>query len=89
MRKVKLIRTADCVVGGFRYASRKKIVGSLLLGLYDGEGKLDHVGFCSAIAEKERRALTPKLEDLVKAPGFTGRAPGGPSRWSSERTGEW
>jgi ATP-dependent DNA ligase len=89
MRKIKLIRTADCVVGGFRYASKKKIVGSLLLGLYDAAGSLDHVGFCSAIAEKERRALTPKLEALVKSPGFTGRAPGGPSRWSSERTGEW
>ena len=89
MRKIKKIRTADCVVGGFRYASKKKIVGSLLLGLYAENGDLDHVGFCSAIAEKERRALTPKLEALEKPPGFTGRAPGGPSRWSSERTGEW
>jgi ATP-dependent DNA ligase len=89
MRKIKRIRTADCVVGGFRYASKKKIVGSLLLGLYADNGDLDHVGFCSAIAEAERRALTPKLEALVKPPGFTGRAPGGPSRWASERTGEW
>jgi ATP-dependent DNA ligase len=89
MRKIKRIRTADCVVGGFRYASKKKIVGSLLLGLYAENGDLDHVGFCSAIAEAERRALTPKLEALVKAPGFTGRAPGGPSRWSTERTGDW
>jgi ATP-dependent DNA ligase len=89
MQKIKLLRTADCVVGGFRYASKKKIVGSLLLGLYDGEGNLDHVGFCSAISEAERRALTPELEALVQPPGFTGRAPGGPSRWSSERTGQW
>ena len=89
MQKIKLMRTADCVVGGFRYAAKKRIAGSLLLGLYAENGDLDHVGFCSAIAEKERRALTPKLEALVKPPGFTGRAPGGPSRWSTERTGEW
>ena len=89
MQKIKKIRTADCVVGGFRYASKKKIVGSLLLGLYDESGVLDHVGFCSAIAESERRDLTPKLQKLVEPPGFTGRAPGGPSRWSSERSGQW
>jgi ATP-dependent DNA ligase len=89
MQKVKKIRTADCVVGGFRYASKKRIVGSLLLGLYTDGGDLDHVGFCSAIAEAERRALTASLEALVEPPGFTGRAPGGPSRWSSERSGEW
>jgi ATP-dependent DNA ligase len=89
MQKIKKIRTADCVVGGFRYASKKPIVGSLLLGLYDDDGALDHVGFCSAISEAERRDLTPKLEKLKKPPGFTGRAPGGPSRWSSERSGKW
>jgi ATP-dependent DNA ligase len=89
MQKVKLWRTADCVVGGFRYGSKTKIVGSLLLGLYDDDGKLDHVGFCSSIKTAEREALTPRLEKLVAPPGFTGRAPGGPSRWSTERTGEW
>jgi ATP-dependent DNA ligase len=89
MKKVKLWRTADCVVGGFRYGSKTKIVGSLLLGLYDEEGKLDHVGFCSSLKANEREALTPQLEKLVAPPGFTGRAPGGPSRWSTERTGEW
>ena len=89
MRKVKLWRTADCVVGGFRYGSKTRIVGSLLLGLYDKDGKLDHVGFCSSLKTAEREALTPKLEGLVSPPGFTGRAPGGPSRWSTERTGEW
>jgi ATP-dependent DNA ligase len=89
MQKIKKIRTADCVVGGFRYASKKRIVGSLLLGLYSDDGTLDHVGFCSAISEAERRDLTPKLEGLRKPPGFTGRAPGGPSRWSSERSGQW
>jgi ATP-dependent DNA ligase len=89
MQKIKKIRTADCVVGGFRYASKRSIVGSLLLGLYGDDGTLDHVGFCSAIAESERRDLTPKLRKLIQPPGFTGRAPGGPSRWSSERSGAW
>jgi ATP-dependent DNA ligase len=89
MVKVKRLRTADCVVGGFRYASRGKFVGSLLLGLYDDTGLLHHVGFCSSLAEKERKLLTPKLERLVAPPGFTGKAPGGPSRWSTERSAEW
>jgi ATP-dependent DNA ligase len=88
MRKIKTIRTADCVVGGFRYAEGTKDVGSLLLGLYDGEGKLNHVGFTSTIKHAERPALTERLLKL-KGEGFTGDAPGGPSRWSTERTGEW
>jgi ATP-dependent DNA ligase len=87
--KIKQIRSADCVVGGFRYASDAKIVGSLLLGLYDDDGLLHHVGFTSAFKTSERRALTKKFEALRKPPGFTGNAPGGPSRWSTERTGEW
>jgi len=87
--KIKQIRTADCVIGGFRYASGAKILGSLLLGLYNDEGLLDHVGFTSAFKTDERRALTKKFEALRKAPGFTGNAPGGPSRWSTERSGEW
>jgi ATP-dependent DNA ligase len=89
MQKFKLKRTADCVVGGFRYASKAREVGSLLLGLHDDEGRLHHVGFTSGIAAKERTALTQKLEALVKPPGFTGNAPGGPSRWSTERSAEW
>ena len=89
MVKVKRMRTADCVVGGFRYESRSRQVGSLLLGLYDAERRLDHVGFTSAISDSERPALTRKLEALRASPGFTGRAPGGPSRWSTERSGEW
>jgi ATP-dependent DNA ligase len=89
MIKVKQQRTADCVVGGFRYAEKKKEVGSLLLGLYDDEGLLDHVGFTSAIPAKDRPALTDKLEKLVEPPGFTGNAPGGPSRWNTARTGQW
>ena len=89
MLKVKQLRTADCVVGGFRYASKGRTVGSLLLGLYDDEGLLNHVGFTSAIPSDERAELTRRLEALVEPPGFTGRAPGGPSRWSTERSGEW
>jgi ATP-dependent DNA ligase len=89
MIKVKRIRTADCVVGGFRYASKSRQVGSLLLGLYDNAGLLHHVGFTSSIAKSDREALTKKLEAHRKAPGFTGRAPGGPSRWSTERSAEW
>jgi len=89
MVKVKQLRTADCVVGGFRYAEKKREVGSLLLGLYDDEGVLHHVGFTSAISAKERPALTERLEKLVGAPGFTGNAPGGPSRWATERSMAW
>jgi ATP-dependent DNA ligase len=89
MLKVKQLRTADCVVGGFRYAAKGDEVGSLLLGLYNDAGKLDHVGFTSAIPAAEKAALTTRLEALAGPPGFTGNAPGGPSRWSTERTGEW
>src|SRR6266404_9746032 len=87
--KVKQIRTADCVVGGFRYATGARIIGSLLLGLYGNDGLLHHVGFTSSFTKQQRRDLTKKFEALRKPPGFTGNAPGGPSRWSTERTGEW
>jgi ATP-dependent DNA ligase len=89
MQKIKRQRTADCVVGGFRYATKKKVVGSLLLGLYDDEGLLNHVGFTSSIAHAQRIALTRKLAKLIAPPGFTGKAPGGPSRWSTKRSTEW
>lgn len=89
MVKVKRIRSVDCVVGGFRYASKGKGIGSLLLGLYNDDGKLDHVGFCSGLDESVRVGLRERLESLVKAPGFSGRAPGGPSRWNTERSTDW
>jgi ATP-dependent DNA ligase len=94
MMKIKNMRTAECVVAGFRYGSKDtKTLGSLLLGLYDDDGLLHHVGFCSSISAKERQALTPKIEKLKKSVekggGFTGRTPGGKSRWSTERSGEW
>jgi ATP-dependent DNA ligase len=89
MQKIKNYRSADCVVGGFRYNEGKSTVGSLLLGLYDDNGLLHHVGFTSAIRSQEKPALTEKLEKLIAPPGFTGNAPGGPSRWSTKRSAEW
>ena len=89
MIKVKQVRSADCVVGGFRYASKGRAVGSLLLGLYDDEGLLHHVGFTSSFTTEQRKELLPKVEKLIRPPGFTGQAPGGPSRWSTERSAEW
>ena len=89
MLKVKRLRTADCVVGGFRYLQGTKQVGSLLLGLYDDEGLLHHVGFTSTISNAERGALTKQLEKLAAPESFTGRTPGAPSRWSGERSTQW
>lgn len=89
MLKIKRMRTADCVVGGFRYEQASKFVGSLLLGLYDEAGRLDHVGFTSTISDAERPALTRRLEKLAGGEGFTGDKPGGPSRWSNSRSTEW
>jgi ATP-dependent DNA ligase len=94
MQKIKRMRSAECVVAGYRYGSKAtKVLGSLLLGLYDDDGLLHHVGFCSSLTAKQRAELTPKLEKLRKpvdkGGGFNGRAPGGPSRWSTERSGEW
>ncbi len=89
MIKVKQRRTADCVVGGFRYGSKHKQVGSLLLGLYNDSGLLDHVGYTSSIAAADRAEWTERLEALVGPPGFTGDAPGGPSRWATARSAEW
>jgi ATP-dependent DNA ligase len=89
MVKIKRLRSADCVVGGFRYASDSRLVGSLLLGLYDDEGRLNHVGFTSGFAGLDKARLTGRLEALKGGSGFTGRAPGGPSRWATDRSAEW
>jgi ATP-dependent DNA ligase len=89
MVKVKRIRTADCVVGGFRWAQKGGQVGSLLLGLYNKEGLLDHVGFSSSFNAAEKTELEAVLKPHVGGTGFTGKAPGGPSRWSQGRSTEW
>src|SRR6202044_2677973 len=93
MQKIKCHRSADCVIGGFRYGERevagRKVVGSLLLGLYDGEGLLHHVGFTSALTAKEKPALTDRLEGRIATKSFTGNIPGGRSRWSTKRSSEW
>jgi ATP-dependent DNA ligase len=89
MVKIKNIRTADCVVGGFRYLAKEKLVGSLLLGLYDDAGNLNHVGFTSSMPREMRPSLTKELEGMIQEPGFTGGRPGGPSRWSRGRNTDW
>jgi ATP-dependent DNA ligase len=93
MQKVKRYRSADCVIGGFRYAERpvagRKVVGSLLLGLYDENGLLHHVGFTSGLKQTEKPKLTEKLESIIADRSFTGNTPGGPSRWSTKRSVEW
>ncbi|WP_114227607.1 MULTISPECIES: ATP-dependent DNA ligase [Sphingomonas] len=87
--KVKQRRSADCVVGGYRTERASATMASLLLGLYDDEGKLNHVGFCSSFSAAERAEWTPELEKLAGGTGFTGAAPGGPSRWANARSAEW
>ncbi|MES1243056.1 MAG: ATP-dependent DNA ligase [Acidobacteriota bacterium] len=89
MVKVKRMRTADCVVGGFRRAQKGGKVGSLLLGLYNSEGLLDHVGFSSSFTAEEKEELEDALKPHIGGSGFTGKAPGGPSRWSQGRSTEW
>ena len=93
MQKIKRYRSADCVIGGFRYGenlqSGRKVVGSLLLGLYDTDSLLHHVVFSSGIKAKDKPELTDKLEAKRQDRSFTGNAPGGPSRWSTKRSSEW
>ena len=89
MVKIKHLKTADCVVGGFRYGQGTKAVGSLLLGLYDADGRLVHIGHTSSIKQAERVALTRKLVSMRATRSFEVRVPGGPSRWAGQRTGEW
>jgi ATP-dependent DNA ligase len=88
MLKVKRRQSADCLVAGFRYETDAKVVGSLLLGLYDDAGLLHHVGFTAALGDQDRVKLTRQLKSLEGGPGFTGKAPG-KSRWSTARTEEW
>jgi ATP-dependent DNA ligase len=81
------------VVGGFRYGERKhggrNVVGSLLLGLYDNQGLLHHVGFTSGLKAEEKPALTKTLQAIETKSSFTGNTPGGPSRWATRRSSQW
>jgi len=88
--KVKRLRTADCVIGGFRFAKNSDThVGSLLLGLFDDDGLLDYVGFCSAFSVEERGLLLERLRRYIGEPGFTGSAPdAAPSRWTRDRAAD-
>lgn len=88
MLKLKVRRSADCVIGGFRRERNGTGVASLLLGLYDSAGLLNHVGFTSSIAAGEREVWATELGAIAGSSGFTGKAPGGPSRWTS-RSAEW
>jgi ATP-dependent DNA ligase len=86
--KIKRRYTADCVVGGFR-ASADGSIASLLLGLYDDDGLLHHVGFVGSMSAPERKRAGELLQPIVEPPGFTGAAPGGPSRWRRAENAEW
>jgi ATP-dependent DNA ligase len=89
--KVKHRKTTDCVVGGYRVSKDGTGVGSLLLGLYDDEGRLHYVGHTSSFKAAERRALREALAPLEGGAGFgeEARSPGGQSRWSAGRDAEW
>jgi ATP-dependent DNA ligase len=90
MVKVKHLKTADCVVGGFRYGEGTKVVGALFLGLYDDEGRLVYIGHTSSIKKTDRPALTKELEVMAADNPFEVRSPGGPSRWAQSKTStEW
>ncbi|MFF8653336.1 ATP-dependent DNA ligase [Streptomyces huasconensis] len=103
MFKVKHERTADCVVAGYRFHKSGPIVGSLLLGLYDDGGALQHVGVAAAFSMKRRAELIEELEPLLMASAEghpwaawadeaaheTARLPGAPSRWSGKKDLSW
>lgn len=88
MRKVKQLRTADCVIGGYR-KTKSGTVASLLLGLFNRDGLLDLVGFSSAFPARERATLAKKLKAHEGGEGFTGKAPSGPSRWNPSKTNDY
>lgn len=89
MVKIKNLRSADCVIGGFRWAKSGQVPGSLLLGLFDTEGLLHHVGFCSAFTQQEKEQLKKLVVPLRGPSGFSGTSPGGPSRWNPGKEDLW
>lgn len=103
MYKIKHERTADVVVAGYRFHKTGPVVGSLLLGLYDEQGALQHVGVCAAFSDRRRAELVDELEPLRmdspdghpwaawadEAAHETARLPGAPSRWSGKKDLSW
>ena len=90
MVKVKHGRTADCVVGGYRLGKAPGTVGALLLGLYDSQGVLHHIGHTSSFTAKQKRELIETLKPFEGGTSFgEGRTPGGPSRWSGTKDLSW
>jgi ATP-dependent DNA ligase len=90
MQKIKRYRSAECVVAGLRWSSAgESSIGSLLLGLYDDDGLLHHVGFTSSMPRDLKKEVTSHVKPFVGGTGFTGRAPGGPSRWATEKSAQW
>ena len=89
MVKVKHLKTADCVVGGFRYGEGTKVAGSLLLGLYDEKKRLVFIGHTSSMKKDDRGKLTKELESMRAENPFEVRVPGGPSRWATGKSGDW
>lgn len=103
MFKVKHERTADCVVAGFRWHKSGPVVGSLLLGLHDSQGVLQHVGVAASFTQKRRKELVDELDpyrtdDLAEHPWGAwaeqedtsgNRMPGAPSRWNSGKDLSW
>jgi ATP-dependent DNA ligase len=101
--KVKHERTADCVVAGLRPHKSGPVVGSLLLGLHDGEGRLQHVGVCATFPMRRRAELMEELAPLrmesvaghpwqewaSEEAQAAGRLPGGPSRWTGKKDLSW
>jgi ATP-dependent DNA ligase len=83
MLKYKVWQTVDCVVAGLYWKSGTRLIDSLLLGLYDEEGLLHHVG--RARVTKDAAAITKRVTPLIGGSGFTGRAPLGKSRWSERK----
>jgi ATP-dependent DNA ligase len=78
------------VVAGLRWSSAgESSIGSLLLGLYDDDGLLHHVGFTSSMPRDLKKEVTSHVKPFVGGTGFTGRAPGGPSRWATEKSAQW
>ncbi|MFC5146915.1 ATP-dependent DNA ligase [Streptomyces aureoversilis] len=103
MAKIKHERTADCVVAGLRHHKSGPVVGSLLLGLYDPAGRLQHVGVCASFPMRRRQELMEELEPLrmptveghpwqewaAEEAQAAGRMPGGPSRWTGTKDLSW